>query len=120
MSVDDEPSVEDVLAYMGVRPDKAGKKIAYQHWYDFVSMAKKHSGEDWKHVLLLMRSVVNVDFRYIYDYKDTCAEYGFIKMKEGKIYYVPCPAGVKISNIQKGKPFREYEPPPEHGEVNPK
>jgi len=111
---DSEPTIEDILKTMGVRRDKAGKKIAYQHWKDFITMVKEHSGEDWKHVRLLMRSVVNVDFRYIDDYSDTCAEYGFVEIKNDKIYFIPRPKDVKISKTQKGKPFPPYGPPPEH------
>jgi len=104
--------VEDVLSYMGLTPEKTGKKIAYQHWFDFLTMTKEHSGESWKEkVRLLMRSRVNVDFRYIDDYKDTCVAYGVIKIRNDRIFYLGLPKGVVV---QKGKPFREYGPPVEH------
>lgn len=109
-----EPDIEEVLAYMELASNKTGKKIAYQHWYDFIRMAKKYSGELWRErVRLLMRSAVNVDFRYIDDYKDTCVAYGTIRIKDDKIVYVGIPKG---KTTPKGKPFPDYPEPPERGE----
>lgn len=107
-------NIEQVLAYMELTPEKSGKRIAYQHWFDFLRMAKKHSGEAWKErVRLLMRSAVNVDFRYIDDYKDTCVAYGVIKIVDDAIIYLGLPKGVTAT---KGRPFTAYPPPPEKDE----
>jgi hypothetical protein len=106
-----DPNIELVLAYMGVTQG-IGKRISYEHWYRFLLLTKRYSGQDWEKVRNLMRSYVNVDKRYLDDYLESCQEWGTVLVKNNKIVYVGLPKGV---TMPKGKPF-PYGPPPERDE----
>ncbi len=100
--------IEQVLLYMGVEKG-VGKRIAYEHWYRFLTLAKRYSGREWEKVKNLMRSYVNVDKRYLDDYLESCQAWGTVILNDGKIIYVGLPKGILIP---KGRP-PPYEPPPE-------
>lgn len=110
MSETSDSMIEEVLAYMGVTKDSRAD-IAYEHWYKFLKLVKEHSGEDWEHVKNLARSYVNVTKRYIDEYLQSCRAWTTVTLKEGKVFFSGVPKG-KIPP-PKGRPFREYGPPPE-------
>lgn len=82
-----DSEIEQILAYMGIYPDEVGKKVAFRHWYTFIEFAKKMNGQDWRRVRNLMRSYVNVDFRYIDDYKDCAVEWKVLSVNNGILHF---------------------------------
>jgi len=88
------PEVEEILSHIGVSRETTSKKIAYEHWYRFVELALKMNGKNWQTVRSMMRSYVNVDFRYIDDYLKCLTAWGIFSVNNSILNFHGIPKEV--------------------------
>ena len=79
----ENPEIEEILALIGVVRETTSKKIAYEHWYKFVELGTKMNGKEWQTTRNMMRSYVNVDFRYLDDYLKCLMAWGIFSVNNG-------------------------------------
>jgi len=83
----DMEEIEKILAHIGVVRETTSKKIAYEHWYKFIELGIRMNGKEWQIVRSLMRSYVNVDFRYIDDYLKCLIAWGIFSVNNGLLNF---------------------------------
>ncbi|MCW4020276.1 MAG: hypothetical protein NWF14_03485 [Candidatus Bathyarchaeota archaeon] len=79
--------IEQILAYVGVTQDNTSKKIAYEHWYRVIEFGIRMKGKEWQEIRSMMRSYVNVDFRYIDDYMKCLKAWKVFSVNNGILHF---------------------------------
>ncbi len=108
-------SVEDMLDYMHATRS-THSQIRYENMRKLLELIKDHSGESWNRVKNLAGSQVGVGERSLNELASCFEEWGTILRRNGKVYCMGIPKGglpKERPPREKGKPFLEYDPPPE-------
>lgn len=99
--------LDQVLEAMGADPSS---RTAHSHLRKFLFLARKRSGNvTWHELRSLLRISLGTQFRYLEEMKQGLLSWGVIEVNGNEIVtYI----GMKRKGLM-GKPFTDYEAPPE-------
>lgn len=98
--MNEENVLRNVLEYIEVNSTDM-RKDAFRHWQKTILFLIKHSGESQARILLLMRSSIGIDYRYLNDYLNTLQEWGVINVTDDIIKFIGVPKNKEIKEKPK-------------------
>lgn len=101
--------LDKVVQYIGL--DATSGKVGADHIRKFIWFAREHSGKmSWDHMKRRLRLPLNMQFRYLEELKEGLLAWGVIQIGDDEtVVYI----GIPKDKAQLGRPFKDYEPPPE-------